>query len=402
MKFSVLQDLIAECQNYGQIFTPGSPDPSKCQATGKGLEEAVVRQKSTAVVRAVYFEGKSCVKSISSLQCELVSLITGATERGNVEHKGQNRYEISYCPTIKGKHQLHIKVEDTHIRGSPFSLRVKLPVAKLGTPILTIDEVNIPKGVIVNQRGEVVVTEDNSVSVFSPSGKKLRSFSSVGSGLRQLKFPWGVAVDGEGNILVVDTYNHRIQKFTASGQFLCAVGTKGEGPLQFHNPMYIAFNAINNKIYVTDDQNFRVQVLNSDLTFSNTFGKKSSGRGQFNGMRGIACDSIGSVYVVDTYNHRIQVFTADGKFLRMFGKHGTGRGELGTPLGIAIDSSDVVYVSEFRNHRVSVFTSKGQFVFSFGEGGVGPGEFKFPYGVAVDDSGVVYVCDYDNNHIQVF
>ena len=185
MKFLVLQGLIAKCQNYGQIFSLGSPDPLKCQATGKGLEEAVVGEKSTAVVRAVYFEGKSCVKSISLLQCEFVSLITGATERGNVEHKGQNRYEISYCPTIKGKHQLHIKV---HIRGSPFSIRVKLPVEKLGTPILTIDVVE-PMGVVVNQKGEVVVTESDHVSVFSPSGKKLQSFGSYGSDYGRFNTP---------------------------------------------------------------------------------------------------------------------------------------------------------------------------------------------------------------------
>ena len=46
----------------------------------------------------------------------------------------------------------------------------------------------------------------------------------------------GVAVDSEENILVVDSRNHRIQKFTANGQFLTAVGTKGNGPLQFDNP----------------------------------------------------------------------------------------------------------------------------------------------------------------------
>ena len=399
MKFSVLQDLIAKCQNYGQIFSTGSPDLSKCQATGKGLEEAVVGEKSTAIMQAVNFDGKSCM--ISSLQCELVSLITGATERGDVEHKGQNRYEISYCPTIKGKHQLHIKVEDAHIQGSPFSVRVKLPVEKLGTPILTIDGVE-PMGVVVNQKGEVVVTESDHVSVFSPNGKKLQSFGSYGSDYGRFNTPWGVAVDGEGNILASDTGNHRIQKFTASGQFLCAVGTQGEGPLQFNRPMYIAFNATNNKIYVTDYKNFRVQVLNSDLTFSNTFGRKGSGSGQFNGIRGIAYDSIGNVYVVDGKNHRIQVFTADGKFLRMFGKRGSGTGELKIPLGIAIDSSDVVYVSENDNHRVSLFTSEGRFMSSFGEKGVGSGEFNFPCGVTVDSSGVVYVCDSDNYRIQVF
>ena len=40
-------------------------------------------------------------------------------------------------------------------------------------------------------------------------------------------------MDGEGNIFVADSGNNRIQKFTANGQFLSAVGTKGEGPLQF-------------------------------------------------------------------------------------------------------------------------------------------------------------------------
>ena len=38
----------------------------------------------------------------------------------------------------------------------------------------------------------------------------------------------GVAVDGDGNILVVDRCNHRIQKFTADGKFLTAVGQKWE------------------------------------------------------------------------------------------------------------------------------------------------------------------------------
>ncbi len=83
---------------------------------------------------------------MKSLQCELVSEITRATVRGSLKRRGQSQYEISYQPTVKGKHQLHIKVEDQHIRGSPFLVAVKLPVEKLGTPILTIDEVDGPWG----------------------------------------------------------------------------------------------------------------------------------------------------------------------------------------------------------------------------------------------------------------
>ena len=74
-------------------------------------------------------------------------------------------------------------------------------------------------------------------------------------------------MDGEWNILVADGRNHRIQKFTPEGQFLTAVGTEGKGPLQFYHPSDIAFSAANKKVYVTDSENHRVQILNSDLIY---------------------------------------------------------------------------------------------------------------------------------------
>ena len=98
--------------------------------------------------------------------------------------------------------------------------------------------------------------------------------------------------------------------------------------IQFNDPFDVTFNATNNKVYVVDCWNHRVQVLNSDLTFSSTFGKEGSGKGQFKYPWSIACDSTGKMYVTDSKNHRIQVFTAGGKFLRMFGRYGEGRGEL--------------------------------------------------------------------------
>ncbi len=78
--------------------------------------------------------------------------------------------------------------------------------------------------------------------------------------------------------------------------------------------------------------------MNSDLTFSSSFGKNGSGEGQFHLPFDIACEKTGKVYVADRDNHRIQVFTAEGKFLRMFGRHGYGRGELYCPISIAVVS----------------------------------------------------------------
>ena len=391
------------CHVHGLVSAPTFPDPSQCHALSGVPDVMTVGEKSTTLIQVNTYEGKPLDKLVQSLECELVSELTGTRASCSVERRGQSQYEVSYQPTIKGRHQLHIKVMGEHIRASPYSVAVKKsPVEKLGTPLLTIDSVRAPWGVAVSQRsGEVVVTEWGSdcVSVFSPSGHKLRSFGTWGSGQGQFKGPRGVVVDGEGNILVADYANHRIQKFTAEGQFLTAVGTKGSGPLQFRSVMDITINAINNKVYVVDKENHCVQVLNSDLTFSGTIGKKGGQEGEFDSPRGIACDSTGNIYVADAGNHRVQVFTSTS--IRMFGSFGVDRGKLYAPAGIALDE-DKVYVSEFGNDQVSVFTSDGLFVTSFGDCGEGLGEFSDPRGLAVDSNGVVYVCDYDNDRLQVF
>ena len=387
MIFSALADLTAMCQDYGQVLSQHSLyiDPSNCQVTGKGVEAAKVMEKSTVLLRAVNYGGKSYEKPIMSLECELESEITCTRASCSVERRGQSQYEISYQPTIKGRHQLHIKVEGQHVRGSPFSVAVTLPIEKLGNPILTIGDVEKPWGVAINQRGEVVVSDMkmHCVSVFSTSGVKLRSFGT------QLNEPHGVAVDCEGNILVVDRGNHRIKKFTAEGKFLAVVG-RGLDP--------IAIAISNNKVYVADFNNHCIQFLHSNL---GTFGKKGSGKGQFNCPQGIACDSTGNVYVADRDNHRIQVFTAEGKFLWMFGRRGRGNGELNKPISIAVHDG-LLYIGEGENGRVSVFTLEGQFVTSFGSKGAGLGQFGWPCGLAVDSNGVVYVCDSKSKNVQVF
>ena len=404
MEYSTASKAVEVCWNYGKVFLLGSPDPSLCRARGKGLEVATVGETSSAILQTFSSKGQPCEGPILSSECELVSDITGSRARGSVERRGQSQYEINYQPTIKGRHQLHVKLEGQHIRGSPFDVTVKLPVERLGAPILGIGGVVRPWDMAINQRGEVVVTEydGHCVSVFSPSGEKLLSFGTEGSGRGQFWCPSGVAVDSDNNILVADCFNHRIQKFTSDGQFLTAVGTHGDDPLQFSGPEGITVNSSNNKVYVADEDNNRVQVLNSDLTFCSSFGEKGSDKGQLIWPLDVACDRSGNVYVVDCGNNRIQVFTAEGEFLRMFGRHGKERGELEWPHGVIVDANDLVYVSDHGNNCVCVVTSDGQFVTSFGKEGVGEGEFDWPTGMAVDSSGVLYVCDYYNNRVQLF
>ena len=138
----------AVCRNYGQVFSPGSPDPSRCHITGKGAEFTVqVGERSTAILQVINFEGKQCEEPMmESLECEIVSEIADTRRSccSSVVGRAQGQYKISYQPTVKGKHQLHIKVQGQHVKGSPFRVAVKSPVERLGTPIRTIGGVEIP------------------------------------------------------------------------------------------------------------------------------------------------------------------------------------------------------------------------------------------------------------------
>ena len=393
-------ELIQTCQQFGQVYSH-PVFPERCYATGKGLEVATVGEQATAILHAMDADGKECEQPLVNTSCELVSDTGGPTVKAAVQKKEKNKYTISYQPTHRGRYQLHIKVEGVPIRGSPFTV---IAVKNLSTPIRTIGGLNFPWSVAVNQRGEIIVAEHwgHCISIFSPSGEKIRTFDSKGSAQGQFKYPRGVAVDGDGNILVVDGDNHRIQKCTADGKFLTAVGQKGNKQLQFSFPTGVAVNHRNGKVYICDENNYRIQVLNADLTFSSSFGSRGRDDGQFNEPWGVELDSTGNVYVADYGRNRIQVFTAEGEFLRKFWEKNSGDGELNLPSSVTLDSDDIVYVTEYSNHRVSMFTSEGQFLRSFGTKGERPGRFSFPRGIAVDREGLVYVCDSSNHRMQIF
>jgi tripartite motif-containing protein 2/3/tripartite motif-containing protein 71 len=405
VKFIASPELTQACQQFGRVLFQ-QISPEKCYATGKGLEVAELGERATAVLHVVDQKGKAYSTPVETLTCELVSESTGEKIDCSVKKtEAGGQYEISYQAINRGRHHLHIKVVGEHIKGSQFPVTVKVPIKKLGTPTKTISGVKSPWGVAVNWRGEVSAAEAGAqcISIFSPTGEKLRSFGSRGSEHGQFNSPRGVAVDDDGNILVADKGNHRIQKFTTDGKFIMSVGKKGSNPLEFNQPMGVAIHPLNKRVYIVEHSNHRIQILNPDLTFSSNFGIKGSGNGQFNTPRDVAFDSAGNVYVADFNNNCIQVFTAEGQFLKNLAMmSSSGDGELDRPTGVSIDSEDVVYVAEYGNHRVSVFTCEGKFLVSFGKHGRGPGQLYHPRGIAVDKNGVIYVSDNYNSRLQIF
>ena len=390
------------CQQLGEIYRRFIR-PKLCEASGPGIKAAVVEEVSNVCVQTVDGEGKPYEKAVEDLHIagKLVSRNGHGHIKAQVKRKADKKYEVTYQPLYRGKHQLHIVINDQAILNSPFNVTV-LP--KLAAPTNIIKGLNWPWGIAIKDGRDIIVAEYSAhcVTTISCNGAK-KSFGTRGSAPGQLNCPKGVAIDSSGNIIVADSCNHRIQKFSSTGRFIKAIGGRsGNGPPQFNSPDGIVVHPHTHKIYVADGYNGRIQILNSDLTLYSSFGRKGSNNGEFSQPLDIAIDSTGDLYIADSNNHRIQVFSPDGAYTRQFGRKGDGNGELKCPTSVAIDSNDVVHITEWGNNRVSIFTSNGEFIKSFGAKGTAPAEFKWPYGIAVNKNGNIYVCDSDNYRLQVF
>ena len=199
----------------------------------------------------------------------------------------------------------------------------------------------------------------------------------------------------------VDEITLRISKCTLKHKFLADIGRFGMADGQFVWPIAIDLDSDEN-IYVSDENQHRITVMDKDGQFLAKWGETGSDEGQLRGPAGLAVDQDSNVYVVDSQNHRVQKFTKEGQYLGGWGCEGSAVGQFSKPWGICIDSGSNVYVADWKNDRVQKFTAEGQFLAEFKETAEGVGELRRPTDVAVDSDGDVYVADWGNHQVKIY
>jgi len=301
---------------------------------------------------------------------------------------------------------------------------------KQGTITLTADvviapftpatgQLNDPHGIAIAPDGSVYVadTSNNLIQHFSANGQFIKSWGGFGDSsvttakLGTFNQPWDVAVSPDGKwVYVTDTWNHRIQKFTADGIPVTSWGHGVYGDLNDPNglwgPRGIAVDS-RGRVYITDTGNKRVLVYDADGKYITQFGQVGMQPGQFDEPVGLALDSQGNIYVADTWNQRIQVFapSADGLSyspLRQWDISGWYGQSLENKPFLAIDGQDHVFVSDPEMYRVLEFSSDGAFIHTWGDYGTDTSSFGLASAAAADNQGHVWVSDGANNRILRF
>ncbi len=231
------------------------------------------------------------------------------------------------------------------------------------------------------------------------------SFGSAGTAPGQFKLPYGVALDGAGNVLVADSDNGRVQLMSATGDPLAAWGSDGPGPGHFVRPRDVAVSPISGDIYVADTDSNEVEQYDAQRQLIRVWGGFGSKPGRFSLPTAIAIDRAASVYVADRLNDRVQKFSASGRLLRVIKM--AGGAVLHEPTGVAVDAAGNLYVVAEGDTWVHKFSPSGRFLTEWGPAGVrnrlgGAGGLRDPFGIAVDPWQRVWVADLDDARLQVF
>jgi sugar lactone lactonase YvrE len=111
----------------------------------------------------------------------------------------------------------------------------------------------------------------------------------------------------EGELLVCDTGNHRLVKYSADFTGPAAYNINTDGVLELEAPQLLALDYFG-RMFVADSTSSRVAVFDTGGTYESMFGSRGTRANQFGdgGPFGIAVDQdLGRLFISDPGNNRI-------------------------------------------------------------------------------------------------
>ncbi|MBK8598767.1 MAG: hypothetical protein IPN83_25000 [Holophagales bacterium] len=250
--------------------------------------------------------------------------------------------------------------------------------------------------------------------------------------------PLALALDGDGNLLVADSFNDRVRKVDLGSLVITTIAGSGSqasagdgGPATLATlrlPVALALDLAGN-IFVAEQDGHRVRKI--DLSTGLITTVAGTGEAGFTGdggpataarlsrPRGLAFDLSGSLYVADAENFRIRRVSAAGVITTYGGTGESGVGGDGGPAAAALfspaglandfDGSGLAVV-DLENNRIrrisydttNVFTIAGTGEFGY-LGDLGPATsagLRQPWRSAIGPEGDLYIADSEHGRIR--
>lgn len=248
----------------------------------------------------------------------------------------------------------------------------------------------------------------------------------------KLIYPNGLALDSNGNLYISDIGAHRILKLPKQGRLTVIAGT-GEGGFsgdggpaskaQLFAPHDLIFDGEGN-LLIADTLNHRIRRIDHQGIITTVAGDGSASKASLNNPQSIALDREGNLLVADTYNHVVRRIDRRGVMTTLAGTQagfgGDGgpatQAQMSLPMAVVALPDGSVYVSDAGNSRIRRITQDGKIQTV---AGYGPAQDTYGGGFAgdggplekaklfsacdlkVDAAGNLFISDSGNNRIRV-
>lgn len=217
------------------------------------------------------------------------------------------------------------------------------------------------------------ITPAGEVTTFAGAPLQFGSANGAGGAARFAQ-PRGLAVDSAGNVYVADGGNHTIRKITPAGDVTTLAGSPGQpgtangtgSEARFNTPFGVAVDGAGN-VYVADSENHTIRRITSAgvvTTVAGTAGVRGAldGTGTaalLNQPRGVSVGAGGNVFVADYGNSVIRQISPAGVVTTVAGSAGIvgevnsvgAAARLYDPTGIASDGA-TVYIADTSNNLI--------------------------------------------------
>ena len=266
--------------------------------------------------------------------------------------------------------------------------------------------------------GHRVRRVDASGTITTVAGTGDEGYSGDGGPAVQarLRFPHGLAVDGDGNLFIGEWWDGHIRRVDPSGIIttIAGGGSGGDGgpavEARLNRPSKVTLDLAGN-LFVADSSSHRVRRVDATGTITTVAGTGETGysgdggpavHAKLNEPSDVAFDRAGNLFIADSGNHRVRRVDTSGIIT-------TITTELYYPRGLAMDGAGNIFIADTDNHRIRKMDRSGTITTVAGTGRNGysgdngpavAAQLAWPRGVALDGSGNLLIADSWNNSIR--